>query len=197
MLHEFTIEGNAFRLRPLVKSDSNFVVALRTASINREFINSTSSSIVGQHRWFEDYSFRTGDYYFIIERKDSREAEGSVALYDAKPDSAEWGRWILQRSSTAAIESALLLYRFAFDILEISEIYCRTVENNSQVISFHESCGLKRTSGFHLEVMVNGYRQHLIEHRLSTDQWPLVKTTLTRLSNRLSRHLHSPSLDTQ
>ena len=91
-------------------------------------------SLEGQHRWYEEYSKRPGDWYFAIERKSSRKIEGTVAIYGFDPDAnnAEWGRWILIPRSLAAIESALLIYRAAFDELDLSEVYCRTLVENEQ-----------------------------------------------------------------
>jgi RimJ/RimL family protein N-acetyltransferase len=191
--HDYIVEGQAFRLRPYRKGDAEFTVALRTEPGNSKFLNSTSSSVEDQHSWFHTYISRQDDYYFVIERCSNHQAVGTIALYNVDAASAEWGRWVLQDGSSAAIESTLLLYRFAFDILQLVEIYCRTIQHNIQVVSFHNSCGLKQTENFDQTISLNGQNRRLTEHRLTKADWPQVEQKLSLLSSRLARKLRKPS----
>src|SRR5690606_9190273 len=107
------------------------------------FLHPTTPSLASQLAWLSEYYRRPGDYYFVIERRDDCSAEGLVAIYDLALETgvAEWGRWILKPKSVGAVESVALVYRCAFETLCLTELYCRTVASNEQVVAFHESAG--------------------------------------------------------
>jgi RimJ/RimL family protein N-acetyltransferase len=188
MRHDSQIEGQAFRLRPGAANDSAAIVALRNQPELSRFINATSADPADQRAWLQRYEQREGDYYFIVEGLDGK-FEGTIALYDvdAALRTAEWGRWVLRPNSLAAVESALLLYRFAFERLGLETVYCRTVAANIAVISFHDSCGLEtvgtRSGGFERDSV-----QHdLIEQRLRRENWPAVEAKLAGLAASVAR----------
>lgn len=143
MRHDHTVEGAAFRLRPLAVADAPFVVRLRTDETLTRYLNPTSPDIADQIAWTERYFEREGDFNFIVERRSTGEAEGVIALYDVEPGvQGQWGRWVLAPGSLAAPESALSIYRFGIETLGLPRIYCRTEAANLPVIQFHDSCGL-------------------------------------------------------
>lgn len=191
MRHDFTLEGFAYRLRPISNADASFVLQLRSNSHLNQFLHTTSPNLQDQMNWFSAYYERAGDYYFVIERKDSSSPEGLISLYDVNFESkkAEWGRWILKPGSLAAVESALAIYTFGFEQLQLSQIYCRTVSNNKSVVSFHDSCGIQ-----HRKVLKNHFKigEHFVdavEHLIDLQSWPQVQATLKRLAELTSRRL--------
>jgi RimJ/RimL family protein N-acetyltransferase len=194
MRHDLHIEGQAFRLRPVTADDGAAIVALRNRPELSRFINATSADPADQYAWLEGYHGRAGDYYFIVEGSDGA-FEGTIALYDvdAELGIAEWGRWILRPNSLAAVESALLLYRLAFDRLGLEAVYCRTVAANEAVVSFHNSCGLEsggiQAGGFERDSI-----QHdLIEQRLRRENWPAVEARLAGLAAAVARRRERPA----
>ena len=144
MRHDISIEGFSFCLRPISNADASFVLDLRGSPELNRYLHVTSQSLSDQLGWFESYYERTGDYYFIIERNDTGVSEGVISIYDIDVNSlsGEWGRWIVKSGSLAAVESAWLMYRCAFEKLGLKSVYCRTVAANKQVVSFHDSCGI-------------------------------------------------------
>src|SRR5665213_380428 len=127
--HEFHLGGHRFALRPLGLADSAFVVELRSDPNLAKFINPTSPRVEDQERWTEEYLRRSGDYYFIVEDRETGDRLGAVSLYhvDEELGEAEMGRWVIARGSLAAPESALLVYRAAFEELGLLRVYCRTI----------------------------------------------------------------------
>jgi RimJ/RimL family protein N-acetyltransferase len=191
MRHDIHIDGHAYRLRPVEAADAPLIVGLRTnASLNR-YLHASSSRVEDQVQWIAHYHQRSGDYYFVVESRLSHDPEGVVSLYDIDNDSrnGEWGRWILKPGSLAAVESAWLIYRVAFEIIGLQEAFCRTVAANAAVVSFHDSCGIadRRTLAGHFEL--GGHRHDAIEHRVDRVAWPALDARLSRLAALTARRL--------
>lgn len=162
-------------------------MALRTNPERARYLNPISPDIDRQRSWIEAYLERGGDWYFAVARNVDGQTEGFVGIYDLDEVArrAEWGRWILRAGSLAAIESARLVYEVAFDALNLQEVYCRTVAENAQVVSFHDACGLVRAA-----VHEKAFRPpwapeglDMVEHRLDRARWPEVRDELARKSS--------------
>lgn len=80
---------------------------------------------------------------------------GTVRIYDLKDDSFCWGSWILNENKTryAALESAFLVYKFAFDKLKFKKSHFDVRKGNDRVISFHEKMGAVRTGETELDLL--------------------------------------------
>lgn len=183
MRHAYQINGLTFRIRPIQIADAAFVVFLRGNPNLNKYLNPISGKIEDQIKWIESYFERENDYYFVVEKIKDNQPEGLVSLYDVSLDKkeGEWGRWILKEGSSAAVESASLIYKFSFEVLGLERIYCRTVVDNIKVCSFHDSCGLARGS-----VIKNYFFEKLDaqEHVMTNDIWEKQKKILGRLIQR-------------
>ena len=170
MQHNYTLEGNSYILRPVKKSDASFIASLRSDQDLTKFINKVTSNVADQEAWLESYFLRPDDYYFVVERKSDKRQEGLISLYDVDENKGvgEWGRWILRKDSSAAVESAYLIYMFAFETLSLNKTVCRTILENKKVCSFHDSCGLarQRTLPRYLEDHFDA-----VEHVLTKPEW--------------------------
>jgi RimJ/RimL family protein N-acetyltransferase len=189
MRHEITIEGFSFRLRPITNADAAFIIELRTDPEHNRYLHAISNRIDDQEAWLASYYDRTGDYYFVIERLDSGAAEGAISIYNIDPQSntGEWGRWILKPGSLAAIESALLIYRVAFEAIGLNSVYCLTVADNAKVVSFHDSCGIVQRQMLPQHFEICGQRLDAVEHRVTRTNWPEIAQRLEKLSKIIAR----------
>jgi RimJ/RimL family protein N-acetyltransferase len=171
--HEVRLQGHAFALRPVEIADAGFILNLRQDPQLARYIHPVSPRLSDQEQWIRDYLEREHDYYFIIERLSTAAPEGTVGLYDVNPTrgEAEWGRWILRRGSGAALESSILIYRFAFDLLGLDLVYCRTVADNARVVSFHSSFGLMTVPDGVRSVTLGDVTHDVVEQRLTADRW--------------------------
>jgi len=192
MRHDYLLEGYAYRIRPIALSDAAAIVVLRTLPRNSMYIHDTSSILEDQETWLERYFERSGDWYFAIERIGSDRVEGLIGLYDQDLAlrAAEWGRWIVQDGSMAAVESARLIYRLAFEKLGLTEAYCRTIARNTKVVAFHDSSGASRTQVLKGSAAIRGFIYDQIEHRVTRELWPTVDAKLGRLAERIAARLN-------
>jgi RimJ/RimL family protein N-acetyltransferase len=191
MRHNLTIEGYAFRLRPITDADAAMVVELRSNPELNRYLHASSNRVEDQLAWLSSYYEREGDYYFVIERRSNSTPEGVIALYDidAAASCGEWGRWILKTGSLAAIESAYLIYRIAFELLGLSSVYCRTVTDNGKVVSFHDSCGITARRLLPQHFDLGGQRYDAVEHRVDKASWSNIKPELEKLAQLTARRV--------
>lgn len=189
MRHNLTLEGHAFRLRPVTDADAGRIVELRGDPALNRYLHAGATRIEDQLVWLASYYDRPGDYYFAIESCADGRFEGLVAIYDIDSDtkSGEWGRWILRRGSLAAVESAWLIYRIGFDLLKLECVQCRTVADNAGVVSFHDSCGIATRRLLPGHFTLGGHTYDAIEHRVDRDAWTVIKQRLDKLARFSAR----------
>jgi RimJ/RimL family protein N-acetyltransferase len=192
MKHNIVLEGFAFRIRPVTLDDSIFIANLRSGDDERlRYINRTSDDPLAQECWIREYFERPGDYYWVVERKNGCIPEGTISLYNQDPDrnEIEWGRWVLTSNSMASVESAMLIYQVAFDVINVTKVYCRTILSNSKVVSFHDSCGLQRESILQDFFTLGPEKLDAVQHGLTRERYPLVRERLHKLAELFSRRI--------
>ncbi|MBT9300652.1 GNAT family N-acetyltransferase [Pseudomonas sp. TAE6080] len=151
------LESKTVRLRLIEENDAGFVLKLRLDKNYNQFLSSVAPSIEAQREWINKYKSdeqKGAQYYFIIERLDGVPC-GTVRLYDFKGSSFSWGSWILNEDKTrfAALESAFLVYQFAFEHLEFEKSHFEVRKGNDRVISFHEKMGAFKTGETELDYL--------------------------------------------
>lgn len=187
MRHDLSIAGACFRLRPIGDADAGFVVELRSNRERAQHLNRGAQTVEQQLEWFRWYYSREGDYYFVVERLSDGRSEGLIAVYDVQRGCGEWGRWILRPDSSAAVESAWLIYRAGFELLELQSMYCRTVAFNRQVVSFHDSCGVPTRRVIPAHFTLDDRKVDAVEHCIDREGWPAVAARLGSLAATISR----------
>lgn len=189
MDHELVMEGPGFRLRPVRLEDASFMVELRTNPELSHFISPTSRDVADQQRYLRDYLERPADYYFIVEHASQAEPHGTIALYDVDREAgtAEWGRWVLKKGSPAALESAFLIYRVAFEVLDLDVVYCRTIVENEHVVSFHRSFGLETVRTLPAYAHIGDRVHDSLEQRMTRELWEERRPRLEQLVARVAR----------
>ena len=151
------LQSKTIRLRLIEENDAAFVLKLRLDDKYNQFLSSVNPSIEAQREWINRYKNdekKATQYYFIIERLDGIPC-GTVRLYDFIDDSFCWGSWILNEDKTkyAALESAFLIYKFAFEHLEFKKSHFDVRKGNDRVISFHEKMGAVKTGETELDFL--------------------------------------------
>src|SRR3569623_55730 len=132
------VRGKSIFLREVSVEDAEFIIGLRTDPEKTTHISATSNDITQQINFIASYSKSDTDFYFMIcDWNWSR--FGSVRIYDVRDDSFCWGSWILSRDAPkkAAIESALLIYDFAFFSLHYPWAHFDMRKKNVNVVDFH------------------------------------------------------------
>jgi len=138
------VVGNHVVFRNAQKGDAEFILDLRLDRELGKYLSRTSSELSEQIAWLENCARDNTQIYFIIEDKHG-ERFGTVRIYDPNGDSFCWGSWILkkERPSGFALESALMVYRFALNLgFRTSHFDVR--KENRKVWQFHKWFGAMR-----------------------------------------------------
>lgn len=140
------IAGHLYTLRDATVNDAPFIVALRTDEDKRRYISDTSPEVAEQIAWLERYAQDDTQAYFIIESS-LGEAQGTIRMYDQRDDRFCFGSWVIKAGApvACAVESVLILYHYALDVLGFSRSYFAVRKANVSVWRFMEQFGARRT----------------------------------------------------
>lgn len=154
MLHNFKEKGFAYSIRPITLDDAQFIIDVRLEDAERnKYVHKISRDLNLQVDWLNRYFNTPDDYYFLVENNLTGEKEGLISIYNVKNGVAELGRWVIKKGSMATIESIQLAYKFAFEKLNLTEVYTKTIEDNTLVVEFHKSIGAKTR-----EILINEFK---------------------------------------
>lgn len=139
------------RLRPIALKDAEFLIQLRAAAAALGTLSRGATTVQAQREWllaYSDSAARGLEHYFIITQHE--QGVGAVRIYNINLAAGEftWGSWVIQPGTapTVAWNSAVLVYDFAFDVLNLKQANFDVVAGNSNVIRFHKSFGAAITS---------------------------------------------------
>ncbi len=140
--------GRSIKIRLVEVDDAEFITSLRMDPKYNKYLSNVDGSIDKQREWITSYKQDEKDgkqFYFIIETLSGLKC-GTVRLYDFIDDSFCWGSWILNENKTrfSALESAFLVYKFAFENLGFNKSHFDVRKDNKKVIAFHEKMGAIR-----------------------------------------------------
>lgn len=132
-------------IRLITEEDAEFITELRNDEKYNTYLSKSDASVEAQREWIRSYKAKENakqQYYFIIEKLDGTKC-GTVRIYDIREDSFCWGSWILNhnKTRTAAVESAFLVYEFGFEFLGFPKSHFDVMKGNEKVIKFHEKFG--------------------------------------------------------
>lgn len=136
------VRGKKLYFREVVKDDAEFILSLRTDPGKNRYLSPTANDVTQQCAFIERYQQSLTDYYFIICDWQAKPL-GTVRIYDIQFDSFCWGSWILSADAptSSAIESALLVYDFAFYSLHYKYSHFDVRKENLSVVEFHKRFG--------------------------------------------------------
>lgn len=137
-----------FRLAEV--ADAQFIYSLRIDAKYNKYLSQVDDNLKKQEQWLFKYKEREAqnkEYYFIIQRNSDQCPIGTVRIYDFLNDQQSfcWGSWILNENKTkyAALESALLIYDYAFFELGFKRCHMDIRKENIKVVDFHKRFGVK------------------------------------------------------
>ncbi len=134
------ITADGVKMRLVEKSDSKFVLDLRTDSKLGQNISYTSPNINDQMNWIEEYKKRESnkkEFYFIFEDLDNK-PWGTVRLYNLVEDSFTVGSWLCLpgNKENIAIKAWLHIVDFGFNKLGYSKCLFDIRKKNTGVLYF-------------------------------------------------------------
>jgi RimJ/RimL family protein N-acetyltransferase len=156
--------GNQLILRNADISDADFILDLRTDAKKRRFISPTSPELLQQIAWLEQYAQSQDQAYFVAEDLQGDKV-GTFRIYDPVGDSFCIGSWIMREGVPApyAVESLVMLYRYALVELGFSRSYFAVRKANRSVWRFMERSSAVRTGETDIDYLYETQRAPLLE----------------------------------
>lgn len=141
------VRGKSIFLREVFEDDAEFILQLRTDPLKGRHLSQTFADLDSQKIFIQNYSKSLTDFYFLICDWEWNRL-GTIRIYDIKDESFCWGSWIIANNAptNTAVESALLLYDFAFFSLHYQKSHFDVRKGNERVVRFHERFGARITS---------------------------------------------------
>lgn len=145
-----SIKTKFLKFRLVEEDDAPFILELRTDHRYNKYLSTVIPDLDKQKEWLHDYKQREQkgqEYYFIITDKIDQNI-GTVRLYDFLKESFCWGSWILneKKPRLGALESAMLVYKIGFDLLDFQQSHFDVMCENIRVIEFHKKFGAEIVS---------------------------------------------------
>jgi RimJ/RimL family protein N-acetyltransferase len=136
-------------LREVKISDADYVLKLRLNDSHSKYISKVSDEVSAQENYISHYLenniHNRESFYFIFTNMATGERCGTVRIYNFNDDVFEWGSWILDKNKSryAAMDTAILIYEFAFNTLGFNKSKFEVNKNNDKVVSYHKKSGAK------------------------------------------------------
>jgi len=163
------IIGQRLVLRLVMPEDATFIHRLRLDPAYNAHLSSVIGTAQDQRAWIERYKTREAagaELYYLIERREGTPC-GVVRLYDIQNDSFTWGSWILNgdKPRLAALESAVLIYRIAFEILGLKRAVFDVRRENIRTLEFHRRFGASETKNNGANIYFEYSRDRYLQDR--------------------------------
>lgn len=185
----FDFEQFGTKIRSVQENDAEFIISLRANPQLSSFIGDINPDIEAQKNWIKSYLKKVDDYYFVIESLNKNAPVGLVGIYaiDFEKKIAEWGRWIILPNSMAAASSALAIYQFGFEVLKLETIFCRTLCENTKVLSFHKNSGATEKGIQEKAIKVKNELRDVVIYEMNSIHWEENKQKLIQTSKKAER----------
>lgn len=144
MKYKYLLIGKKIRLRDVEIEDAAYIHQLRTNPDKNRFLSASPALVSHQIAFIQAYKHDARDYYYIIENN-AKQAVGTIRIYDIREQDFCWGSWIIDSNApnTAAIESAVLIYEYAFYSLNFDKCHFDVRKSNERVSAFHLRMGAR------------------------------------------------------
>lgn len=145
----YTVYPDLYSLsvREIEISDASYVLGLRLDATYSKFISKVSDDLNAQKTYIQNYITNNAScrdsFYFILTNAVTGKRCGTVRIYNLNNGTFEWGSWILDENKTryAAMETAILIYEFAFKALGFDQSEFEVNRANERVIQYHIKSG--------------------------------------------------------
>ncbi len=146
------LKSNHLEFKLVEEEDANFILELRGSNNLNKYLSKTDIDLQSQKNWIKNYKKKEAEkleFYFRIDKKD-QEQLGFVRIYDIdySKKTFTWGSWIIKegRPPFSALESALIIYEYAFYKLKLEKAIFDVRKDNIGVIKFHKRFGAIKIS---------------------------------------------------
>lgn len=188
------IIGKLTKIRAIERKDLPIILKWRNSpKVYETLIEHPLLSMSHQEKWYEELLHSNDRLAFMITTS-SDESMGVITLFniDWRNRSAEWGFYIGEqkgRFGGIAAEAAYLIFKYAFEHLNLHKLYARTYSFNSKVLSFHERLGCRREGVLREHIYHNGKYEDMTLTSILKEEFLKVKLQLEKLFLKVGGNL--------
>lgn len=169
MVREGLIEGRYITLRSMAEEDAEFSVAIRQDEEKTKFLHKVDNDLEKQLNWIRCQRQAQGDYFFVAEQPDGKKV-GTVGIYEIEGKVGHLGRLLMIGNPYQTFEAVLLAMKFAYDELELEELFGDVSVGNSASLSLSEAVGIHFVEPVYMEER-NAYVQYGSAYREEFPQY--------------------------
>jgi RimJ/RimL family protein N-acetyltransferase len=144
MVSSTDLIGKYVTLKPVDETDSEFIIKLRNDDFISRYLPKIPDDLNGQKNWIRKQRAREGEYYFVICDRPEDRRIGTLSIYDIRGSEAETGRAASLGTALQNTEAVLLLYDFAFHLLNLNRTRIAIIPGNENVIAMNRRLGYVR-----------------------------------------------------
>lgn len=146
MIYEKMMQGQFVYLKSATSDDAEFTLALRQNPALTKYLPKLDITLEQQKNWINIQREKAGDYFFVVRNNEDKPI-GTVSIYNISGNESESGRLALIGNALENTEAALLLFKFAFDVLGLKKVTGYIVDGNKRAERFNRqfSCEIGRS----------------------------------------------------
>ena len=141
MVYENIIRGRYVSIRSINEDDAEFSVKIRQDEEKNKYLHKVDANIGKQIEWIRNQRKAEGDYFFIAETLAGKKI-GTVGIYDIKGKVGHLGRLLMIGNPFQTFEATLLSMQFAYNILDLEELYGDVHVDNKASLNISEAVGI-------------------------------------------------------
>jgi RimJ/RimL family protein N-acetyltransferase len=157
MNHNFSIEFNNVKLRPLELNDIESLRIWRNNPENSKYLKQIGYITPQQQiEWFHNYLNNDDEITFaIVDNEILNTIVGSVSLYNFKGGKAEFGKILIgeerAHKRNIGLNATKAVLKIAFDKLNLKEVFLECYEHNASAQKIYKKAGFVPTGEFRLD----------------------------------------------
>lgn len=147
--------SNKFRLKPIAKSNLEFLRRIRNENYNFFISKNKFISRENQLKWFSQYLASNNDYMYILTLKDKKIGVAAIYNINDKKKTAEIGRFIIDQKFRNRGYGKVLIEKIeylAFEKMSLDNLMLKVLKENKSAIHLYKSLGYVKQQ----EILLNG-----------------------------------------
>ena len=141
MIIDGMLEGKYVNLISCTEADAEFTRDIRKNPEFVKYLPEIDNSLDQQKAWIKSQRAKEGDYFFVVWDKSGNRI-GTVSVFDILGQKGKTGRLVLKGNALQNIEAQYLSFDFAFNTLNVQDLWGFIYTENHRAIRFAQTFGV-------------------------------------------------------
>lgn len=140
MIYNKKFNGQYTIIRPVYQTDAESTLKMRLDLDKAKYLHPVENNINKQRQWIANQIKRPGDYYFLALSKED-DPIGTFSIYNIENEKGYSGRLLMFGNALQSYEVNIMVFRFAFEYLNLKLINGDVDVRNEKAIRFDKQFG--------------------------------------------------------